>query len=91
MSLTNVPTKNQRNFEMQVEVRDNNIYLWSVCKSDLGRSKMETFYVGDHMLLADNHKHLLEMLGREMIHLIESARDIGYRQAQVDIKMALGL
>ncbi|WP_454627817.1 hypothetical protein [Bradyrhizobium cenepequi] len=91
MSLTNVPRKADRGVEMRVEVAGNDIVLWNVNKSDDRGSKMETIYVGSHMLMADNQTQLLEMLGREMLHLIVAARDAGYKQAQQDIKQALGL
>jgi hypothetical protein len=50
---------------------------------------MDTLFVGDHML--DKPEALREMIGRALVHVVIRARDVGYRQAQADIRDALGV
>lgn len=48
-------------------------------------------YIGDHMFEPYNRDALRQMVGRALITAIENARDVGYRQAQADIRDALGV
>lgn len=48
-------------------------------------------FIGDHMFEADKRDSLRMMVAQALITAIEQARDIGYRQAQSDIRDALGV
>lgn len=48
-------------------------------------------FIGDHMFEPDKRDSLREMVGRAIISAIENAREVGYRQAQADIRGALGI
>lgn len=48
-------------------------------------------YIGDHLFDADDRDGIRMIVGRALITAIEKARDIGYRQAQADIRNALGI
>jgi hypothetical protein len=50
---------------------------------------MDTMFIGDHML--SKPQALREMVGRALVHAVIRARDVGYRQAQADIRDALGI
>jgi hypothetical protein len=52
---------------------------WEVC----------SLYIGEHMFSEPDDLRL--MVGRALITAIYQARDVGYRQAQADIRQALGL
>ena len=48
-------------------------------------------YIGDHMFEPTMRDDLRHMVGKALITAIESAREVGYRQAQADIRKALGV
>jgi hypothetical protein len=48
-------------------------------------------FIGDHMFEVDMRSALRMMVARALVTAIERARDIGYRQAQSDIRDALGI
>jgi hypothetical protein len=50
---------------------------------------MDTMYVGDHMLTKP--EGLREMIGLALVHAVIRGREVGYRQAQADIREALGV
>lgn len=90
-ALTNVPRACDKGSEIKVEVQGNDIILWHVHKSDDRGSKMATIFVGDHMLVADNHRDLLELIGRELASAVTRGRDAGYSHAKREIREALGI
>ncbi len=48
-------------------------------------------YIGDHMFEADKRDDLRKMVAEAVANAITNGRDIGYLQAQADIRAALGV
>jgi hypothetical protein len=48
-------------------------------------------YIGDHMFEDDKRDALRLMVANAMITCIRAAREVGYLQAQADIRKALGM
>jgi len=48
-------------------------------------------FIGDHMFEPDKRDALRMMVGEALIRAIDAARAVGYRQAQTDIRAALGI
>lgn len=48
-------------------------------------------FIGDHMFEPDKRDDLRMMVARALVTAIEKGRDAGYRQAQADIRNALGV
>jgi hypothetical protein len=92
-NLVNVPHKNDR-AEIDSRVDGQTVMIVAVDRNfraenkPFGELRMDDLYIGDHML--ENPQALREMIGRAMVHAIIRARDIGYAQAQADIRKAIG-
>lgn len=91
----NVPRLADKGVEIvvKVELGGNDIEVWKVPKNVLEScysARMASIFLGDHMLTAANLPALRQMIGRELASAVTQGRDIGYRQAQADIRAALG-
>ena len=88
--LTNIPPKSSK-LEIRPVVDGQNILI--VCAERNAAPGdhlvMTSTYVGDHMM--EKPELLREMYGHDLAAVIRFARDIGYRQAQADMRAALGL
>jgi hypothetical protein len=93
--LTNVP-HHRDSAELDVRVKDGNVRVVAIAPKDRDLNPdnwwgVGDLYIGDHMFKPEMQDHLRMMVGRALISAIYQARDIGYRQAQRDIRDALGL
>lgn len=94
-SLTNVPHHKDRT-ELDVRVKDGTVKVVAIDPKDRGSNPdnwwgVGDIYIGDHMFEPKMQDSLREMIGRALVSAIYRARDIGYRQAQNDIRDALGI
>lgn len=48
-------------------------------------------YIGPHMFKPENHDHLRLMVAGALVSAIEAGRAAGYKQAQADMRAALGV
>lgn len=48
-------------------------------------------FIGDHMFEPDKRDYLRQMVGDAIVRAIHAGRDVGYKQAQADIRSALGV
>jgi hypothetical protein len=93
MQLTNIPHPKDRT-ELDVVVKDNSVKVVVIDPKDRGTDKwwgVGDVYIGDHMFKPDMQDQLRVMVGRAIVSAIYQARDVGYRQAQRDIRNALGV
>lgn len=94
-SLTNVPHHKDR-AELDVRVKDGTVKVVAIDPKDRDLNPdnwwgVGDIYIGDHMFEPGKRDDLRMMVGRALAAVIYRARDIGYRQAQNDIKDALGV
>ena len=93
MQLTNIPHHKDRS-ELDVVVKEGSVKVVAIDPKDRGTDKwwgVGDIYIGDHMFKPDMQEHLRVMVGRAIASAICQARDVGYRQAQRDIRNALGV
>lgn len=90
-SLTNIPHKDSHVcIESRVDGQTVRLFAFdNKAKEGFRELGMDDFSIGDHML--SKPQELREMIGRALVHAITRARDVGYRQAQADIRHALGV
>lgn len=89
--LVNIPHKDSR-VEVDSKVEGETVKLFASDKQaseGFRELTMDTLYIGDHMF--DKPEALREMVGRALVHAVTRARDVGYMQAQADIRDALGI
>lgn len=94
-SLTNVPHHKDRT-ELDVRVENDIVKVVAIDPKDSNLNPdnwwgVGELYIGDHMFKPEMQNSLREMVGRALVSTIYRARDIGYRQAQRDIRDALGV
>ena len=94
-SLTNVPHHKDRT-ELDVRVKGGTVKVVAIDPKDRDLNPdnwwgVGDMYIGDHMFKPEMQDSLREMVGRALVAAIYRARDIGYRQAQNDIRDALGI
>jgi hypothetical protein len=89
--LTNIPHSRDKT-ELDVRIKDGSIKVVVVDPKPEKRDEWYgvcDLYIGDHLF--EKPEDLRMMVGRALITAIYQARDVGYRQAQRDIRYALGL
>lgn len=92
--IVNVPNASETNINLEVDVQHMTVFIKAVDKNrltDYNSSVVCRIFVGDHMFQEENREDMRKMIGREIASAIIQARDIGYRQAQWDIRAALGI
>lgn len=90
-NLTNIPHHKDRR-EVECRVDGETVRLIAHDKQAVDGFRelgMDTLFVGDHMLAKP--EALRQMIGSALVHAVIRARDVGYRQAQADIRDALGV
>lgn len=93
--VTNVPVRDPKR-TMVVEVDGiGNIKIWNACAKDPKNKEqwwgITNEYVSEHMFEPKNRLFLRETYGHNLIYMLEKGIDIGYAQAQYDIRTALGI
>lgn len=92
--IVNVPHASNKRAELQTSVEGQTVYVRVVDpqgESPYNSSGVCDMFIGDHMFEPDKRESLRRMVGQAIITAIENAREVGYRQAQADIRSALGV
>ena len=90
--LVNVPHHTSR-CKVETRIKNGSVHIVlhdpKIEKKEFADLGMCDLYIGEHMF--DKPDELRKMVGDAMRYLILEARDAGYRQAQADIRGALGM
>jgi hypothetical protein len=94
-NLTNIPHPKSRT-ELDVRIEGGTVMVVAIDPEDRERNpdkwvRVGDIYIGDHMFDPKLRDTLREVVGRALVSTIERARDVGYRQAQADIRKALNV
>ena len=92
--LVNVPPASNKRAQLTPSVENETVYVKVIdpkIAPPFNSISVCDMYIGDHMFNADMRDALRMMVGQALVTAIEHARDIGYRQAQADIRQALGV
>jgi hypothetical protein len=90
--IVNVPEASNKDVDLVVSIDGSNVYVKAVDKrSEFNSSGVCDLFIGEHLFEPDKHDWLRKMVGDAIVTAILQARDIGYRQAQDDIRRAIGI
>jgi hypothetical protein len=92
--LVNVPHANNKRAQLTPSVEQQTVYIKVIdpqTAPPFNASLVCDMFIGDHMFTPEMRNDLRMMVGRALVTAIEHARDIGYRQAQSEIRDALGI
>lgn len=92
--LVNIPHSKNKRADLKASVEDQTVYIKVVDpegEAPYNSCGVGDMFIGDHMFEPDKRDALRLMVGGALVRAIEAAREIGYRQAQSDIRDALGI
>lgn len=93
-TIANIPHASNKRAELVASVKDDSVYVQVIdpkTAPPFNAIGVCDMFIGDHMFAPAMRDDLRMMVGRALVFVIEKARDAGYRQAQSDIRDALGI
>lgn len=94
MRVVNIPHAGNKRTQLQVDLAHQTVNINVVdteTPPPFNATSVCDLYIGEHMFEPSMRDRLRGMVGEAIISVIEQARDAGYRQAQEDIRRALGI
>lgn len=92
--LVNVPHASNKRAQLTPIVENQTVYIKVIdpqTAAPFNSTGVGNLFIGDHLFDANDRDGIRMIVGRALVTAIEAARDIGYRQAQADIRGALGV
>lgn len=92
--IVNVPHASNKRAQLTPSVEKETAYVKVIdpmTAPPFNASGVCDMFIGDHMFEPNMRNDLRMMVARALVTAIEQARDVGYRQAQADIRAAIGI
>lgn len=92
--IVNVPHAKNKRAELVASVENQTAYVKVIdpqTAPPFNACRVCDLFIGDHMFEPVMRNDLRMMVAKAIISAIEAGRDVGYRQAQADVRGALGI